>query len=260
MNIIFIKIKNLLCNLYRYRLKAVKNYYRKIRLSLNKFKKNPKIFIIGANKTGTTSMRELFREMNFNVAPQEYQEKYFDGIMRNSTGEKKKYFDEQIKFFVDKYQVFQDMPFSIKNFYKEVNRLYPKSFYILLNRDPDQWYISFLNALIKHTNSKDLKNLDFKKLKNNSYVRKGYLYDNMINAYFENINLEEINEKIKTKNFVISIFKKRNDDIKEFFKNSKNFIEINIKQEKDNSKITKFLNLSKKYLNVIPHMNKTKKT
>ena len=152
------------------------------------------------------------------------------------------------------------MPFSIKNFYKEVNRLYPKSFYILLNRDPDQWYISFLNALIKHTNSKDLKNLDFKKLKNNSYVRKGYLYDNMINAYFENINLEEINEKIKTKNFVISIFKKRNDDIKEFFKNSKNFIEINIKQEKDNSKITKFLNLSKKYLNVIPHMNKTKKT
>ena len=258
MKIILIKIKNLLFNLYKYRFDAVKNYYRKIRFILNKLKKNPKIFIIGANKTGTTSMRELFREMNFNVAPQQVQEKYFDEIIREKHNFKQNQFDEKVKLFIDKYQVFQDAPFSKNNFYREVYKLYPKSFYILLNRDPNEWYKSFYKNYLRYTKTKDLKDFDVKKLKDHDYIRKGYLFDFIISFFPKNTNLEEINEKIKIKSFMILVFEKRNNEIRKFFKNSKKFIEIDVKNEKDNSRIIKFLNLRNNVLMSMPHKNKTK--
>lgn len=257
MKIILTKIKNFFINLYKYRFEAVKSYYRKIRFDLNKIKKNPKIFIIGANKTGTTTIRELFREMNFNVAPQQDQENYFDEIIRKKHNFNQDQFDEKVKLYIDKYQVFQDQPFSIKNFYREIYKLYPNSFYIHLNREPNEWYKSLYKNLLRYTNTKDLKDLDLKKLKDNDYIRKGYLFDTVMNYFPENTSLEEANEKLKMKSFMILNFEKRNNKIREFFKNSKKFIEINVKDEKDNSKIVKLLNLKKNVLMPMPHKNKT---
>ena len=42
---------------------------------LNIFLNKPKVFCIGMNKTGTSTMTKIFKELNFRVAPQIKQEK-----------------------------------------------------------------------------------------------------------------------------------------------------------------------------------------
>ena len=47
--------------------------------------------------------------------------------------------------------------------------------------------------------------------------------------------------------------------LENFLKTQKKFIEIDVKNEKDNSRIIKFLNLRNNVLMSMPHKNKTKK-
>ena len=47
---------------------------------LNNFVNKPKVFCIGMNKTGTSTMTKIFKNLNFRVAPQVKQEKIIGDI------------------------------------------------------------------------------------------------------------------------------------------------------------------------------------
>ena len=74
---------------------------------LNIFINKPKVFCLGMNKTGTTTMVKVFKDLNFRVAPQIKQEEVIGDI--KSKAEKSK-----IRKFCWKYNFFQDLPFSGK--------------------------------------------------------------------------------------------------------------------------------------------------
>ena len=51
-------------------------FLKRISIFLNK----PKVFCIGMNKTGTTTMSKIFKRLNFRVAPQIKQEEILGDI------------------------------------------------------------------------------------------------------------------------------------------------------------------------------------
>jgi hypothetical protein len=199
-----------------------------------------KIFCIGYNKTGTTSLTEFMRINGFLIAPQtpfEYNlNSYIYG--NNST------FIEMIKNDYYNYTFFQDVPFSLPNFYKTLDQEFENSKYILTVRNnPDQWY----NSLISYHKSK------FENFKNPSQIQ--YVYHGWVNQILTNVykspKYDPYNEKHLKKSYSDHI-----NSVKEYFKDKKDKLLI-LNLETDSPKILQnFLGVKLSYQD-FPHINKS---
>lgn len=96
----------------------------------------PKVFCIGRNKTGTTSLKLAMNQLGFFVGDQKEAELIFDRHYLSGN------FAPIIRY-CRYYQAFQDAPFSFPETYKHLDRAFPGSKFILTQRDsPEQWYAS----------------------------------------------------------------------------------------------------------------------
>ena len=93
-----------------------------------------KIFCIGFHKTGTTSLGTALEMLGYRVAGPSHQ--------RDRNIAKKLH--RIIESEVPRYDAFQDNPWPI--LYKELDKLYPGSKFILTIRDPAHW----INSVCKH--------------------------------------------------------------------------------------------------------------
>lgn len=101
------------------------------------FRKTQKIFCVGRNKTGTTSLEIALKNLGFKVAPQSKAELLVPEWSRRN-------FDPLIRF-CRKYEVFQDVPFSLDFTYVALDQAFPGSRFILTERDnAEVWYESML--------------------------------------------------------------------------------------------------------------------
>ena len=95
-----------------------------------------KVFCVGRNKTGTTSLQKAFQDLGFAVGDQREAEILYD----------KYYFKREFKPIVDycrSAQVFQDVPFSCPHLFVALDQAFPGSKFILTERDEaGQWYAS----------------------------------------------------------------------------------------------------------------------
>ena len=100
--------------------KEVTKLIKPIALSNKNFSK---IFCIGANKTGTTSLAATLEIIGYKLPNQMDQEMHLS---------KQTYLGnyEPLREYVNKYDVFQDIPFSIGNFYIVADALFPNSLFI----------------------------------------------------------------------------------------------------------------------------------
>jgi hypothetical protein len=82
----------------------LKSVYRNLGHLKVRFKQKPKVFVIGANKTGTTSLHKFLQELGYRVGPQGQFEllpfDYFGGKW------------SRILNIIKNYEAFQDVPFS----------------------------------------------------------------------------------------------------------------------------------------------------
>ena len=86
-----------------------------------------KIFCIGFHKTGTTSLAKALETLGYRVTgPNGIDD---PDIATNVHG--------MVPALVEKYDAFQDNPWPI--LYKELDRMYPNSKFILTLRDPEAW-------------------------------------------------------------------------------------------------------------------------
>jgi hypothetical protein len=201
-----------------------------------------KIFCIGYNKTGTTSLTELFTQNGFLVAPQEPFECNMESYFFNS-------YDtivNMIKYDYFQYSFFQDVPFSLPDLYKTLYENFPDSKFILTIRDnEDVWY----NSLISF-HKKIFKN--FKNPTEISYTYKGLIFKELTQAYgAPKYNPYDYNSLTKS-------YLKHIENVEEFFKDKKNsLLKLNLKESDSIDKLESFLgiNLDNKS---IPHLNKSK--
>lgn len=99
------------------------------------FDKKPKVFVIGCNKTGTTSVAEALRMLDWKVAPQEPAELLLEDWGRRD-------FRALVRF-CERAEAFQDIPFSLDWTWVALDHAFPRSRFILTVRgNADEWYES----------------------------------------------------------------------------------------------------------------------
>jgi hypothetical protein len=225
------------------------------------FKKKNKVFCIGANKTGTSSLSKLFSDLGYNVPSQKFQETHLRDIHLNFNVKK-------FTNFVNKYDFFQDIPFSLDNFYVRVDTLYPNSKFILTIRDSEEWYKSLINFHLSKMNKdkqltriSSIKNVKKNDLKRIKWIDNNYSYEIIKNYHVSKI----VDYKIKydwsllyDKDHYINSYEQRISEIIKFFQKKKDqLLIIDITKENDTRKLFKFLSINKNN-EAFPHMNKSK--
>lgn len=200
-----------------------------------------KIFIIGKNKTGTTSLHVLFKKLGFAVGSQPIGERLIWDI------EKKDYYS--LKLLCESAQVFQDVPFSFPKVYEYLHSEYPNAFFINLERDnEDVWYKSLINYHRKFL--KGAVGSDELTIENLSKYRKGYLLESHRVHY--GLSTDKIYDEVVCKKSYLDHIK----DVKEFFKDSEKFISINLKDSSAPIKLATLLGIPSELV-LIPHTNKS---
>lgn len=201
------------------------NNKNKIRLINERNRK--KIFIIGLNKTGTTSVENAITEFGIILGHQMIASRLMDDIIS------KKY--NRLFKFIMTGEAFQDIPFSVPNIYRILDKEFPGSKFVLTVRDDEnQWYDSitrFHGKLFSNGNIATSTDILMDKtiyygwrLKVIKFLFGDKLYNEEI---YKEVYLNHLNE-------VSEYFKDRQNDL----------LIINVNNDYDYVKLSKFLGMN----------------
>lgn len=218
-------------------------------------KKFSKVFCIGYNKTGTTSIETVFKALGLRIPNQHKQElrivkQFHEGNF------------DPLKEFVAQYEAFQDQPFSDDLCFAQVDVLFPKSKFILTVRDPEEWYDSLVRFHVKTFNVESVKDFteDFFKDKM-IYLYENYAYENKRRwvTTIENYKAVARWDLLYDKDLYIKRYSDRNNQIINYFQyRPDDLLVIDIAKEKDISKILDFLGFPQNLNCEMPHQNSSK--
>jgi Sulfotransferase domain len=193
-----------------------------------------KIFCIGRNKTGTTSLKRAFKDLGFSVGYQRKAETLYDCF----------YFQGEFKPIIDyclTAQVFQDVPFSCPETYKHLDTAYPGSKFILSVRDDgEQWYRSITRFHAKKF-GKEGRLPTVEDLKNAIYVRKGFPYNTVrLHGTTDNAPYH--------KEILIAHYERHNREVMAYFKDRPDdLLVINLAEPGSYKQFVKFLGVNSPY-------------
>jgi len=214
-----------------------------------------KVFGIGENKTGTTTLEEIFDIIGLKVAPQLEGEllgfQAYQGVLAD------------LKRYIEKYDAFQDVPFCTKTTYAQVDALFPSSKFILTYREPEVWFNSLLNfhkKILQVDASSDKPSRDDMRKFAHPYPE---YFEVMAESYWLIDIDEQFNARVNwdllyKKDHFIDLYVERNKAIvRHFSAREGDLLVIDITKEKDTSKIVEFLGLPSSLTTPVPHLNKT---
>ena len=161
-----------------------------------------KVFCIGKNKTGTTSLKKALEELGFIVGDQTLGEHL---IHDWATGDFSRLF-----LYCQTAQAFQDHPFSLPKTYKALDQKFPGSKFILTTRDtPEQWFRSLVNYHSKIFGNGNIPTVaDLKAAK---YVYPGWAFD--VARLTRNAPLQDLYNK----EILIQSYNDHNSDVMGYF-------------------------------------------
>lgn len=209
-----------------------------------------KIFCIGYNKTGSTSLYKALTDLGFNGSNLEKGELLMYDLIHNDIA--------SILFYIKNnpsYEVYKDIPFSVRGVWRYLYEKYPDAKYILSERDTsEQWYNSITSFHRKLWNLSP--NPTWDEVKEIKYRYKRYnKTGGMISDYLQ--YTFGSNKLPYDKNKLISSYEKHNKEVKEFFKEKENFITVNVSNDDDYQRLCKFLNKPISKDSKFPHYKKT---
>lgn len=190
----------------------------------------PKIFGIGANKTGTTSLR---REMELNgyvVGKQKRAELLFDYWVKRDF--------RPIIRYCRTAQFFQDAPFSYPFTFIALDKAYPNSKFILTIRDnPEQWYQSLINFHGKIWGNGNVPPTKEDLLAAN-YLYKGFPYYSLKNR------IQVDDNDMYNKEILIGDYNRHNKNVIDYFRHRpKDLLVLNIAEKGSYKKLVEFLGI-----------------
>lgn len=217
-------------------------------------KRYNKIFCVGANKTGTTTLEFILKVLGLRLGDQLTQEARLTRQVLEG-----KYSD--FYHFCSRFDAFQDLPFSIDEVYVAADVLFPGSKFILTERPAEVWFNSMYNFHKKVFHINDMKTLTerdvLEKFMPHIPGLSHYLKGRFLTK-FEGQTPTVMWDKLYDKDTYIAHYEQRNQRIKKYFMNRPDdFLVLDITKEKDTSKIIKFFGLSEKFVFEMPHLNKT---
>lgn len=207
------------------------------------FRKKTKVFCIGENKTGTTTIEAVLASLGYKIGNQRKGELLLrDWADRN--------FKPIVKLCKTA-DAFQDVPFSNDFTYQTLDYAFPGSKFILTVRNnKDEWYESMTRFHTKIIEKDRLPTMD--DLKEFKYAYKGYLWES--NKFKYGIDESTLYDyKIYTDQY-----ERHNERIKEYFKyRPDDLLVLNVADQNAMEKLYSFLGV--KYNGeTMPHLNASK--
>jgi hypothetical protein len=149
---------------------------RGLKSSLNSIRSlgKQKIFCVGRNKTGTTSLTLAMRDLGFRVGDQHAGELLIREWGRRNF--------RPIARYCRSAQFFQDIPFSLPYTFQAMDIFFPGSKFILTERDAEAWYRS-MRKFHRQPGVHGDKADDLEALKEATYCYKGFAYDTKVLVY-----------------------------------------------------------------------------
>lgn len=202
-----------------------------------------KVFCIGRNKTGTTSLQTFFSTAGFRVAPQWQGERL---IHQSSFSP-----DDNFWRWIDRYEVFQDAPFSWTWFLPLLISRYPDALYILSTRDEEEWLESLINHHYEHLKlPRNASNKELiAKMQTDSYIAVGYMYEAHVKQYGE-----PTEEPMYGREKLLTAFRQHNSTARALLPETQ-LLEINIAGSASSSPICEFLGLPSNFSGRMPREN-----
>ena len=189
----------------------------------------PKIFCIGRNKTGTTSLRNLFRREGLVVAAQKPFERLFPSYVKAD-------YDPILKQCA-KAPVFQDIPFSLPGMYEVLDSAFPGSKFILSVRSsPEEWYHSLVryHSAVFGNGRLPTRN----DLETASYIWKGWAWE--VHSYLYDTSGPGLYDEES----LIGHYLDYNESVRGYFCGRPNdLIEIDVSNDGDYNRLQSFLRL-----------------
>lgn len=201
----------------------------KFRYQINRYRtslrKKPKIFVIGFNKTGTTSIQNALKEFDIIVANQREAELLTDKVIKGNF--------IPLFAYCKSAEAFQDVPFSKPEIFKLLDKQFPNSKFILSVRDnSEQWFnslIKFQSKLFGRNGNAPTK----EDLMHAKYVYPGWIYK---------IHTWTFGTDLFNKEKYIGIYEQHNEDVKTYFANRPNdLLVINVSQPESYKKFCLFI-------------------
>ena len=215
-----------------------------------------KIFGIGFNKTGTTTLEKILQCYGYKMPNQQEQESRLTKQTYQTNY-------SELKDFCSRFDAFQDLPFSQGFTFIVADSLFPNSKFILTERDSESWYNSMKTYYLRNYLDNISKPICEKDVKGKyKYLYSGYL--DISNEYllttFEGNQKKVCWDKFFDKDYYISAYEQRNQDVKKYFASSpQKLLVIDITKEEDTSKICDFLNIPEQFIFETIHENQTSK-
>lgn len=188
-----------------------------------------KVFVIGSNKTGTTSLGVALKQLGFRLGNQLAAEKLLDDWAQRD-------FRRLIRYCRSA-DAFQDIPFSLDYTFQAMDAAFPGSKFILSVRDDaTQWYQSLTRFHAKR------RGLDrpptAEELKADPYVWPGFMWHASQLMY--GIDESSVWDEEKYKAFYV----KHIDAVQDYFKHRPNdLLVINLAESESMKKLCVFLNV-----------------
>ena len=175
-----------------------------------------KIFCIGANKTGTTSLKQAFINLGFTVGDQRTAELMLRSYIQGDYSGLIEYCQTA--------QVFQDIPFSWPEVYKELDAAFPGSKFILSVRDsPEVWFQSLVSFHARLFGRGQTPSAD--DLRQAEYVWKGWMWEVVSAKGFRDPENAPFDPEERMR-----IYTQHNEDVRTFFKHRpEDLLDINLK-------------------------------
>ena len=212
-----------------------------------------KIFCIGFNKTGTTTIEKILRLYGYSMPVQQEQEVHLTrNVLRTDY--------RSLSDFCRMYDAFQDLPFSLGATYIAADALFPDSKFILTTRDSTAWFASLKRAhQMRYTTSID--EFDRQKLREEaSYLYAGYeemVHEHYLTHYDGDERITDWSQ-LYDEEYYKAMFQARNDEIRKYFSATNDkLLVLDISREGSTERICKFLNIDLKYAIKMPHTNRS---
>ncbi len=206
-------------------------------------RKRTKIFVIGRNKTGTTSTGFALSSFGFRIGNQTEAELLVEDWFKRDF--------RRIAKYCKNADAFQDVPFSRNYTYQIMDYAFPGSKFILTVRNsPEEWYDSLTRYHTKIVGKNRLPSAG--DLKQFSYRSTGWLWRQQQIVY----GIDETS--LYDKEIYINHYISHNQNILEYFQDRpEDLLVLNLSKPTAMQSLCNFLNIT--FNNqVMPHLNKSK--
>lgn len=215
-----------------------------------------KLFCIGFNKTGTTSLERVLLDWGMRIPKQIEQEDILSNVI--SQGQY-----GTLKAFCDDYDAFQDLPFSQSSTFVACDALFPGSRFILTIRDPDSWVDSYIGYYKKAFGLEHISEFTEQVFRDQTlYLKPGYIHSSLQSLLIEHQGGKPVVrwDLAFDREFLMALYLRRNSEIRAYFSQRPNdLLELDLSSEPDTGRLQRFVGIEAEEIGLFPAENVNRK-